>query len=276
MHLRPLPNVTARALLEAVEPLLLGVANARSGGTGEDLLLAYQRWASSALEALTPLLPPRDLEALVATPWYWQLYARSPGMDVRITAPARLELAAAEARFTRLVERLRAEQDSYQAVGHQLVPDTNVFLHCGGEPESIDWRGMAEAGAGEDVVVFVPLLVVDELDNAKQSPKKDDAGVPLRTRARAALRMLQESVDAQTGRGLVRTSGGVEVQVRLLPDPLGHRRLDRPDDELVDVAAALAGYTGRRVTVISRDAGARFRAGLALLDTLDPGEPASS
>ncbi len=272
MHLRPLPDVTAERLSGVVDDLLLGVRNARTGGSGGDLLVAYQTWARLALELLTPLLPPRHLEELVATPWYWALYSRSPGMDDRLIAPAGLELAAAEARFARLAARLRHDKALYAPAGHQLVPDTNAFLHSDRSAAEMDWRALSGAGPGEDLVLFIPLLVIDELDNAKQSNKKNEHGAAIRTVARAALRDLQRALLPGHERRLLQPAPAPPVYVQLVPDPPGHRRLSRPDDELIDVAEALVAYTGRAVTLVSRDAGARFRGELAGLPVLDPSD----
>ncbi|MFE5192061.1 PIN domain-containing protein, partial [Streptomyces sp. NPDC056628] len=104
------------------------------------------------------------------------------------------------------------------------------------------------------VHLLVPMVVVDELDQLKES-KAPQA----RWRARYTLAVLDQLFQKSTEHAVLRQADaevqrntGVrrgEVTVQLLFDPPGHVRLPINDDEIVDRALAIKPLSGREVTV---------------------------
>jgi predicted ribonuclease YlaK len=110
----------------------------------------------------------------------------------------------------------------------------------------------------EDIRVVIPILVIDELDDAKSDK--------IRGRARQTLKLLygyfgQAGVESRVLRKRSTNSG--QTSVELMLDVAGHQRLSRADDELIDRAGTLQGFIGRPVDFISFDTGAVLRAGAA-------------
>jgi predicted ribonuclease YlaK len=122
----------------------------------------------------------------------------------------------------------------------------------------------------------VPMAVVDELDNQKQSGKND-----VRQRARRTTKVLHRVLGADPAEPQPLREGDLTVRVELVPDPPGHVRLPHADDEIVDRVAAVRMLAGRQITLVTYDTGMAFRAGLAglearLLGSADEGTGGSS
>jgi predicted ribonuclease YlaK len=138
----------------------------------------------------------------------------------------------------------------------------------------------------EQIELVVPMAVVDELDNLKQSTDKR-----LRWRSMYTLAVL-DRVAGASGSGCLREAdftalqdGGIprgEIWVDILFDLPGHVRLPITDDEIVDRALAVQILSGKEVTFLTYDTGQAMRArsaGLAVVRRLvqDPGpEPATA
>ncbi len=264
MRLHPERGVTAERLAAVVRELSFDVFNARGqGGTIGQRLLAYQQWASKASARLEPMLPPAAVDDLVLTPRYWALYARDPHMPPAVLAPVEQELDSRYRAFEQLAADLERDRQRYTPSERQFVADTNVYLHHPKTFDHIDWHQLAGAPHTETATLFVPLLVVDELDDGKRNPK-------VSSRARTTLRELTRLLLPVGDRQLLHPPPAPPVRVQLVPDPPRHARQPRADDELVDVAGALADYTGRPVTFVSGDTGAGLRASAAGLPWSNP------
>lgn len=138
-----------------------------------------------------------------------------------------------------------------------LVVDTNVFLHCRHLDEGM-WR---ELVGGSPVRLFVPLLVVDELD------EKSYASSSTGPKAKRVIRTMQRSRCDAPADQPVRLRAGVDWLVMM--DPPGHQRLSNSDGELLRRAEHLARFAPG-VTIVSSDYGIRLRAQALGLASLAP------
>lgn len=123
------------------------------------------------------------------------------------------------------------------------------------------WHEMVGVGLAEPLMLAVPMLVVDELDNLK-----DRGSAKQQERARSALKYLYGLLGEQPAVTATVAAGGTDtgaVRIRLMPDPYRHRRLPRHDDELVERARSLRRFVERQTHFVTYDAGAAFRAQLA-------------
>ena len=144
-----------------------------------------------------------------------------------------------------------------------LVPDTNVLLHHPLQLDQIDWHAefSSEVSRSTHLRVVIPLVVVDELDDAKRGKH--------RSRARATLKVFWDCLgDHINSKPLLHKTPRLQygatvpgdVQIQLLMDPPGHTRLARADEELVDRTAVLQSFRDRPVQFLTYDTGAGFRA----------------
>nr|WP_237552877.1 PIN domain-containing protein [Streptomyces sp. SID5789] len=126
---------------------------------------------------------------------------------------------------------------------------------------------------GAFVHLMVPMVVVDELDQLKESKAPQS-----RWRARYTLAVLDRLFQKSTEQARLREADAEElrttglrrgeVTVQLLFDPPGHVRLPIKDDEIVDRALAVKPLSGREVTVLTYDTGQATRARVAGLRDL--------
>src|SRR5207244_2479748 len=131
--------------------------------------------------------------------------------------------------------------------GTIAVVDTHVLLHYRLFDE-IDWRSVIDE---DDLLLIVPLRVVDELDTKKSARRLD-----LRDRARTVIRHLEACLERG---GAVRP--GVRLEVVALPDldPETYRKPQLPSDvEILDVCEGVAIYASPRSThLVTGDLGMR-------------------
>jgi predicted ribonuclease YlaK len=118
------------------------------------------------------------------------------------------------------------------------------------------------------VHLLLPIVVIDELDNLKQSRDKH-----VRWRSRQALRIIDDRLanplapaELQAEDYTPLDTGGIprgQVTAEIVFDPPGHVRLPIADDEIVDCALRVQALAGRTVTVITYDTrmSTRARAG---------------
>lgn len=123
----------------------------------------------------------------------------------------------------------------------------------------------ADAGAlpGHDVHLILPLPVLDELDR-----QKDRGQGAAATNARETIKQL----DSLLPHGVIRLRGNAPenpafprgaITIDLWPDPPGHLRLPRADDEIIARAVAFQALAGREVTLLTGDIGVATRARMA-------------
>jgi predicted ribonuclease YlaK len=113
--------------------------------------------------------------------------------------------------------------------------------------DDIDWTKFQSAGA-QGIRLVVPLMVIDELDGTK----RDD----LRGRASYSLAVLDRVL---RGDGRL-ANAPVHVEVKLLSDPMGHRRLPINDQEIIARTLGLQTVAQSPVTLLTCDTGMALRA----------------
>ena len=117
-------------------------------------------------------------------------------------------------------------------------------------PEQVDWK---EIVGSDPVRLFLPITVVDELDELKYTGKDR-----VRGKARAALANVERSVGPGGSPGAVREGVTIEVELSLSDDsrdPDSDRSIISACGELEQLAG-----TPNSVSLVTGDAGMRLRA----------------
>jgi rRNA-processing protein FCF1 len=160
------------------------------------------------------------------TPSYWAVRDMTPGT----TRPMPL-LRSASARILRWLDDIESEltrissQDEWDDTSiPRLVLDTSTLVREG-EFDTFDWSAIA---GGSRVRLIIPILVIRELDNLKNSRKDPEA-----RKARRRLRGIYELLDGH-GRGPARIREGVTIE--LLMNPQRHVPAAINDEEIIERA----------------------------------------
>lgn len=164
--------------------------------------------------------------------------------------------------FDRELERI-GEEDGNDRQSARLVLDTSAIVRHKSFTD-IDWTSYV----GQDSVrLFIPILVIRQLDDLKDSGKSD--------KARPRLRSIRNAL-ADRGRGPAPLTAR-NTTVELLMDPPNHNRMPIADDEIIRRAQYLHGRPGGPVALVTGDYTMQFMAeadGLPVLflpDELRPG-----
>jgi hypothetical protein len=239
-------------------------------GNADEVLQAYQKWATQAAQTLGGMFDTDNVERLVLTRRHWALMGIAAAYNPASTLSMfRGEQADRGRVLSAVAEDLVAFQKRFTSMPPDiLVADTNVYLHHEQYFDEIDWRGLC--GAQSDVRLLVPIAVVRELDKHKRSAKNitvsDTNKELIRTRARVTARRLRELfVDPGAVAKLV---PGVEAE--LLLDPLDHRPLADPDTEIVDRVLVAQSLSGMQVSIVTDDGGMQFSARSTGLGVIAP------
>jgi hypothetical protein len=181
------------------------------------------------------------------TPRFWAISSLD---SVRLIEAVNDERDAQIARLERAAEQLRGVSGRLSSPSTVGVVDTHVLLHYRLFTE-IDWRAVMGA---EDVLLIVPLRVVDELDE-KKGARRDE----LRERARTVIRHLERALD---NAGAVRNHVRVDVIGLAEINPDRYRLPQSPADvEILDTCEAIAAFVGeQRTWLVTGDLGMRIRA----------------
>jgi rRNA-processing protein FCF1 len=158
----------------------------------------------------------------------------------------------------RIREQLESVASCARGAGTVVVPDTNVFAHCG-TVSDINWRALA---GGTTVRIIVPHVVVDELDDLKRTGRDKD----VRLRVRTAISALKQVLGDTSAGSAARVGDGVTVAI--LPDPPGHQRLPSNDEEICDRALVVRQFTAP-VLLATNDMGMHVRAHAFGLEVLE-------
>ena len=245
--------------------------------SANDRISAYFGWTDNAARKLTPLITPGDLQRLVPTPRYWALFGNPALGTPQYYALFALEVDERVSEFRAAADALDETIARWSVPGTFAVLDTSVFIH---HPEKIrDIPGAAEVGRpAEPVHLLIPIAVIDELDDLKESRDRH-----VRWRAGHTTGVLsglfRPEVDRQVELTPSDGSRGFRagpVTAEILFDPPGHDRLPITDDEIVARAVAVVPLAGRSMTVITYDSGMAFRARAAGLEAVrleQPKEP---
>ncbi|MFC8094877.1 PIN domain-containing protein [Streptomyces sp. NPDC057301] len=174
--------------------------------------------------------------------------------------------------FTKAVETLAQELQRWQLRGLPVVADTSFYIQHPHKLKEADFPELLSV-QGASVHLVVPMVVVDELDQLKESKDKH-----VRWRARYTLAVLDQVFQQSTEQAVLHAPDAEElrrtglrrgeVTVQLMFDPPGHTRLPINDDEIVDRALAIKSLSGREATVLTYDTGQATRARVAGLRDL--------
>jgi hypothetical protein len=237
-----------------------------------EVLTRYVQWTTATERVLRRQVQSKDVERLVPSYSRDQLVV-AYGSAHRETFYTLLnsEVATRLAAFNDAHEALRREIARWSATpGWLIVADTNIYLHGASKLKELDFVGLLNAAINGPTVsddtelhVLVPIVVVDELDNLKQSKDRH-----VRWRARHTLSVLDSVFAAEKVAPL---RAGVTMEMVL--DPAGHVRLPITDDEIIDRSLAVSSVAGRPLTLLTYDTGMSTRARMAGLATVKVPDP---
>jgi rRNA-processing protein FCF1 len=209
----------------------------------------YIGWINIAEGQLTNFTDELRADSTLHTRGYWAIreaHPQTPWPGHLIESEIRLQKATLE----RVAEDLKRRiERATGAAGHIAVLDTHLLLHFL-PPEQVDWKDVVGV---EPVRLFLPITVVDELDELKYTGKER-----VRSKARAALTNLERAVGRGGSPGRVREGVTIEVELALSDDP----RDPDADRSIMSVCLELAQLAGKpnSVSLVTGDAGMRLRA----------------
>jgi len=237
------------------------------GGAVYEQWLRYHRAATESQRLLAAAISPPDVTRLILTPRYWALlnYRPSSGADPTLAGLLSLELTERQLAMRSALEDFHRVQTSFlvpDGTGGRrsavlVVADTNVYLHRPEPLPEIPWAQFVGTEA-DDILLLIPLVVVEELDRAKRRRG------PVRARAGHSVKWLNSLFAAGTDIARVAPvdadAQGSRIYARLLLDDREHRRLPDPDAEIIDEATTVHIATGQEVHLVTADTGMAFRA----------------
>jgi rRNA-processing protein FCF1 len=250
------PGATPERALEILNALLVGLRNlsgksAASANVWETFRRRqqdYMTWIDNAEGQLGNFTDELRIDSLLHSRGHWAIreaHPQTPWPAHLIESEIRLQKATLE----RVAEDLKRRTERARAVvGHIAVVDTHLLLHF--LPPEQDWKGVVGV---EPVRLFMPITVVDELDELKYTGKDR-----VRGKARAALTNLERAVGPGGSPGGVREGVTIEVELAFSDDP----RDPDADRSIISVCAELEQLSGEpnSVSLVTGDAGMRLRA----------------
>ena len=245
------PSGTVPVLLRELQERRNAIEGLGSGSAAQ-ILPAYLKWANETAQRLGRLVGPSELDTLVQTPRYWLLQhldEQTPDVIRLVTT----ELDDRRAAIDDLVKRLTQFNDRWATAGQLLVADTNYFLYAPALFTQLNWHRAADLRTYDVFTLVVPIVVVDELDRCKRITE-------VKANARHTLKALQRLFGDNPGWPQRLADEDQHGKVALLIDPPTHVQLSKPDNEIIDRAAALGSLVGREVKLMTRDTGMAFRA----------------
>ncbi|WP_284989493.1 PIN domain-containing protein [Arthrobacter sp. efr-133-TYG-120] len=230
----------------------------------------YIYWTNEASRLLRGQIRQAQLEHLVTSHRYWTLLSMdvlgvNEETDRLLVSVIRTEVRERITEFDAAIKSLEQELDLWKNLDAPVVAvlDTNVLHEHHDQLSAFPWNERLDLHPNRDLLLVVPIAVVDELDNQKLSNQKSaDGTTPLRTRARAALKTLDGLLQPDTVTNLAKRSvpdGCSAVYIRLLNNDLEHGALDDADSEIIDRALTLQPFS-REVLVVTYDSAMAFRA----------------
>ena len=243
-----------------------------AGGDSRTIFSNYLKWVNEAVRILNPVVSSGDLDRLVTTKHYWVLRTSHPD-SFEILRFLNYEVSERVRDLDQEVRELE-ETRRFWKWGNgfyiAVVPDTNFLLDYHRDLASIDWHLKLGRPGYSPVILCVPMVVVDELDNLKLSNKNEFGKEPLRKRARKALRMLEASLVKPGDRvKLTRSENdGIErsdVYLTMFTDGPGHLPILPNDAEVRDRAITLKPFASH-VFIATTDLGMMFKSRYEDLD----------
>ncbi|MGW2116025.1 PIN domain-containing protein [Streptomyces zhihengii] len=271
MLISPLPGASRDNVLKALNAQRTALSNLQSShpGTAYKWLVAYLRWAAEAARHLRNQLRDSDIDRLVLTRRYDALLAgASSGLAGShqqgfLNDLLNLEFSHRLEDFDEAIKSLRGRMEHFDERGLLVVADTSVYIKHAAKLEEWDLRDMCGA-RDESLHLMLPMAVVDELDNLKQSKDKQTrwrAGYSLAVLERLLAKGVRAPVLMEADASAL-ASGGVprgRVTIEILYDPPGHVRLPISDDEIIDRSLAVQPVAGRPVRLMTYDTGQSMR-----------------
>lgn len=228
---------------------------------GQALLVATQQVAPDsrnlagayvqAVSHVERLLRSNFVDASLAqlrTPRFWAINSFD---GLRMIEMVNDERDAQMARLEYEATQIKSMRDRFSGSTSIAVVDTHVLLHYRLFDE-VPWLDIVVDV--EDLLLVVPLRVVDELDAKKSAARRED----LRDRARTVIRALERCLDR---RGIVRSDVRLEGVGLADLDPESYRNPPLPVDiEILDVCEGVASYAAGKTNLVTGDLGMRIRA----------------
>ncbi|MCU1412438.1 MAG: hypothetical protein JWR04_3145 [Rhodoglobus sp.] len=211
-------------------------------------LAAYLTWVNDCCRTLGPILSSEELDRLVLTRRYWALLGVvSIEVSKILWDVIRIEIAERREAFGIAIDELRGMQSPHSARA-SVIPDTNVWMRHHDSLGSLPWEDHLDLRGGVDLVIWIPSVVLEELDSLKRDRGEmfiDGKRVPRRTLARNALRTITGwfGSNPEWPHAFQSTeSRPRNVQVRVLTEGRDHVRLRTADAELIDVAQSMSPF----------------------------------
>jgi hypothetical protein len=270
MRVSPLPGGhTGEHVREVLNDLAIEASNMHhAGGHACDLFNSYLDFAAKAASTLSYYLRVSDVDRLICTRRFWALQATDPSTR---SGPALAGLVHAEGHAVteRLEHAAKTLDDDLarwnQRAGILVVLDTNVYCRRPQVFDETDWNEVL--ATPEAVHVVMPMVFVDELDRLKRHHE-------VKGRARATLHAIDRWIDTPDAVASIRPPSAKRAfTFELLVEELGHTRMARADDEIIDRAADLSAIVGKPVSLVTYDTGARIRGRLAGLHVRQIDDP---
>ncbi|MCL2794655.1 MAG: PIN domain-containing protein [Microbacteriaceae bacterium] len=248
------PDQSGEYALSQLNQLRTNLRNVPSGFAQEAVLAAsrYMTWHETAESFLASLYRDADVPRRLQTDRYWHIRVISPTTErpypliEREVEEQQRYLEGLEKQLLHYQELLRPDPD--EAL---FICDTNVLVH--GLPfEQVRWN---EEFTEKKARLLLPLVVIDELDALKDRGIREAGGV---------LKALDGVL--APGKALDRVTLRDNVTLQIVDEPVGHQRLVRIDDEIVQQAAFYTSMAGRKITLFTRDRGMRVRAETSVAD----------
>ncbi|MFG2821689.1 PIN domain-containing protein [Kitasatospora sp. NPDC048365] len=271
MHLTLRPGTDRDHLLVTLSRVHEKVSNLYTSGphTAFERLISYLEWADEAAGLLAPLLAPKDVDSLVFTRRYEQIFGKlevlaSPDLVRLANGMLNIELRQ------RTEDLAIAVASLSQAIRFRVQPtlnvvfDTSMFFRHPEKLELLSFRDVTKVFDGT-LNLMVPIAVIDELDRLKDSRDRH-----VRWRAGHTLGVLDGLFRSGVSSAVYRqpdfsetAAGGLphpKVTVEVLVDPPGHVRLPDTDDEIIDRALAVQPIAASPVKLFTYDTGQALRA----------------
>jgi hypothetical protein len=209
----------------------------------------YMNWIQNAEGQLGNFTDELRIDSLLHTRGHWAIreaHPQTPWPTHLIESEIRLQKATLEGVAEDLLRRI---ERATGAAGHIAVVDTHLLLHFL-PPEQVDWKVVIGV---EPVRLFLPITVVDEMDELKYTGKDS-----VRGKARSAVTNLERAVGPGGSPGRVRDGVTIEVELALSDHP----RDPDADRSIIAACVELEQLTGtpNSVSLVTGDAGMRLRA----------------
>lgn len=265
MILEPLPGASLSSIESVARELATEIANVQ-GTTGalREKYGAYIAWANKGVQKLRKLVTAESLEGLILSRRYWLLQSIADQADTKsVSYLVDVELLECEKALEELLAELTDAHQRWARPGRCVVPDTSFYIHHLAKLEEVELAPLLNVWE-EPIRIFVPLLVIEELDRLKRSGKE-----VTRWRSGYTLAVLERLLSAPSSIGVIRPKdfeplqhGGSPrgaVTIEVFMDPPGHVRLPVSDDEIVDRALSIQAFARQPVTLLTCDTSQTFR-----------------